>query len=521
MQKLIFAIIFLLTQITSFKLIYSDINSKSNSSKITLNTGTTLSIKNEISNYTGTIEKEENSTITGSNINFNEGSLKESGNKINITGALEQTGKILLNGNKSLRSKEGKVYQQIEVSAQNNKIEGNILTENDILILDENASVTLAITNKLPVNIQLGNGTIYLLEDLNFLDGKKIIGSTKSASEGIIEPIGGVSIILNAEELEWEKDIHFGRRTTLVFNSNVKLSASWTFGGRSNHVIEGNNNILFLEDLGQINIDSNSQLFIRNLTINGLSGTNIKCLYDNAQITFQNVQIILFDNYSFQTGAFQAQDYLALSGPYQFNYQSNQVSTVKAETTLILDENITFSYDPGIASKNLIALEDSTSTLQINNATLHTTMTGLQLKTGKLLINNNAILSSEKQFFIEGEENILENNLTFTLIILDEGITLGNNNSLEDLTCEISKGAKLNIYGSLIYKNINESSWIMNQDQSSIEIQPDSSIKLYNSINLDKGQINFYLNSNLEKYEDKKITGPINAKGKIRQRNLS
>jgi len=46
----------------------------------------------------------------------------------------------------------------------------------------------------------------------------------------------------------------------------------------------------------------------------------------------------------------------------------------------------TFSYDPGIMSKDLIVFENNHSTLQLNGATLHTTLTGMNLAGGTLLI---------------------------------------------------------------------------------------------------------------------------------------
>ena len=303
-KTLIFLKILIPITFLIFQSNYSAINSKSNSSRIKLNSGTNFAIKNKISNYQGTLEKEENATITGNNIDFQEGKFKDSGNKLNITGSLENSGRIILDGDKHLRSKEGIVLQTIEVSGQNNKIEGNILVENDILILDENSSVTLAITNKLPVNIQLGSGTIYLQEDLDFLDGKQIIEGTRSLTEGVIESLER-AIILNAEQLTWQKDIYFRYSANIRLYSNIRLHSSWTFGGGSIHIIDGNFNTLSLEELGQISVDKDSKLLIKNLTITGLSNTKLRCLFDNAQIIFQNVNVALSDNYLFQKGSFE------------------------------------------------------------------------------------------------------------------------------------------------------------------------------------------------------------------------
>lgn len=509
-------LLFLTTSFT-FQLNYSGINSKSKSSKIKLSTGTNLSIKNPISNYKGSIEKENNATITGSNINFDKGSIQDSGNKINITGALEQDGKIFLDGNKNLRSKKGKVLQRIEVKGQNNKIEGDILVENDIILLDETTSVTLAITNKLPVNIQINNGTIYLQEDLNFLEGKKLTGNTKTINEGTVVSQDR-SIILNAEELEWDKDIYFKEETHLEFKANIKLAATWTFGGESKHIIDGNKNILYLEELGQIFVDKGSQLLIRNLTIKGLSETNIKCLYDNAKIIFQNVQIILSDDFQFQTGSFDIQESLEIYGPYKFAYQSGQASNIRGKSHLILDDNITFSYDPSIINKNLITFENETSSLILNNASLHATMTGMQLTKGNLLINNNANISSEKQTTINVIGNLEPGDEPPIVIIttIDEGITFGNNNIEEDLHCEILNGAFLNVTsGSLIYKNINNDSLKIHNNLSRIVIHPYAAIKLYQSLNLGDGNIKFHSHANYQKAANKKIDGTINTSGKI------
>lgn len=486
------------TQINS-----SSINPKSSSSSIKLNTKTNLSIKNPITNYKGKIIKEKDSVLEGSNINFIDGTFQDNGNKINISGALTPgtTNKIILDGNKNLKSKNGIVCQSIEIQGKDNRIAGAILTSKDIELQDNNSSATFSITNELSSNINLNNGTIFLEESLKFKDYKKIIGPGKIN-------INGSNLIFGNQDLIFEENLYFESNANVELNSSMILQNKWTFSGKQN-VLSTNNNIIYLDETGIISIEKGSTLTIKDAILIGVNNNNLNCSDNNGKIIFNNVTIIPNNNYNFEFGCFEVLGNLEISGPYKFTYKSTEASTIKSNSSFILDKNITFSYAPGIASQNLIVFEDKTSNLILNNATLHTTATGIQLTTGNLFINENVNLSSEKLVYYW---RFINDNYT----IVDGGICFGNENEEQDLICNIASNASLNIInGSFKYKNIKNSSWNMSNHNSYIKISPYCNLQLFQNLNLKNGTAEFQKNAILSKIINKNLIGSINAKGKF------
>ena len=465
-----------------FNPVYCNLNLKSQTSAIQISSGSTFYVENEITNYNGKLIREDNSTLEGQNIIFNNGILEDDGNKINISGTLtpDATNKIYLNGNTNLRMETGDILQTIEISNFNNYINGTILCLNDITLQDINTSVTSLILNELPVNIQLNDGMLFLNNNLSFKDDKKIIGPGKIF-------LNNWTLSFGFKDLTFEEPLIFDNSSNLKFHSNINLNETWTFSG-NNNVITTENNTITLNNSGQITIDAGSSLMIKNTTLNCINSNNLCCLDNAGKITFQNVNILLSNDYTFSSGCFDVINDLKISGSFKFIYQSPIASTIKSNGTISLSNNLTFSYNPNIANHNLITFENETSSLILNNATLHTTTTHLQLTKGNVVINENAYLSSDET----GQ------------------IMIGNNNSDDDFYCEFLNDARLNLTaGKLVYQNINSDAWKMNAINTVLNLYSYTTLNLQQNLNLQEGYANFYLNSSLETQTDKYLLGAV------------
>jgi len=185
-----------------------------------------------------------------------------------------------------------------------------------------------------------------------------------------------------------------------------------------------------------------------------------------------------------------------MSGENTFVYQSGQPFSILQNSTLELDMEFTFSYDPtSVASKTLFVLEDETSKLLLNGATLHATTTGLELSKGKLFVKDYANLSSE---VLEVDEELT----------VDEGITLGDGTN--DLVCKIYPGARLNIsQGSLVYKNKLSTSWNMLSSLSVLSLLSDSQLVLEESLNLGSGVVEVGPQAYVTEAQDKSLIGSV------------
>ena len=99
--------------------VYSgNLNLKSNSSVIKIDSGANLNIENAVSASKGKIIRDSSGTIEGGSISFDEGKLEEEGSKINLSGTFTpgDSGKINLNGNQKFTGKGGKIVHSIRLS---------------------------------------------------------------------------------------------------------------------------------------------------------------------------------------------------------------------------------------------------------------------------------------------------------------------------------------------------------------------------------------------------------------------
>jgi len=478
----------------SINVFSSMLNFRDTSSQIILNSGTTLTLNTQVDNFKGKIVKPSSVNINGS-ILFSEGVLEEGGNKVRISGVLDfsEGNKLILSGEKFFQGKWGQVLQDVYVDSINNEIFGVFELDNDINLQDSNTSLSMSVVNSFGGDINLNGGTLNLSGDLRLKDNKRVKGPGKV-------DLNNYKLSLGTKKLIWDESVHFKNAADMELSSNLDLTQTWTFEGDS--VILGNKNILELIGDGNIIVLSNSTLTIKDITFRNISNNNIRCEDDTAKIIFQNVHLIQSADFTFSKGAIEIIDELIISGDYKFIYNSSFTSTVDKYSILYLDGGITFSYDPGIVKKDLIEFEDSTSILCLNNATLHTTATGMILKKGKMIVNKIAYLSSDI---------IYENGR----IVVDESITFGNDVSADDFLLEIVNGSGLILsQGSLSYRNVLSNSSIL-YSKSFLSLGESTKLKLYQNIDVSDGVLNCYKDSTIARVLPKKVNGSISVRENI------
>lgn len=237
-------------------------------------------------------------------------------------------------------------------------------------------------------------------------------------------------------DLGLDSSLIFGNNTTLELSQNEDLSMTLTFQGAC--VINGHGNSLFFNPLGEIVVDQpGSSLVIEDVIIKGISADQIRCLDNTCTITFKNVTWMQADDFNFATGRFEVLGDFKLFGDSSFVYQTDRQSKINTDARMILDRNMTFSYEPTIADRDLLAMEDKTAVLFLNGASLSSSTTGLRLTQGTLIIDHKSFLRND------------------TAISLSEGISFGNNNIVPlDLNIEFMPGGSLNLLsGYLDYAN--------------------------------------------------------------------
>ncbi len=180
----------------------------------------------------------------------------------------------------------------------------------------------------------------------------------------------------------------------MILNNDLRIdNASFLFNGIT--TIEGQGNTLDLMGTSTFIIDTNSSLTFKNIHVKGAGLQNISGTDVTSTLTCENVRWSLDDNFTYTQGKISVVSNLMLEGDQkQFTYQTNGATNIEQFSSLIVDSGITFSYDPSIASKNLLLFSDNTSCLKLTGGTLHASSTGLNLLKGSLCVDNDSSITS-------------------------------------------------------------------------------------------------------------------------------
>jgi len=129
--------------------------------------------------------------------------------------------------------------------------------------------------------------------------------------------------------------------------------------------------------------------------LDNVSGNQIRCTDNNATFSFSNVVWIQDASFSLTWGKLDIVGNTKICGEgTSFNYQSNQVSTVRAGAMLEFDF-VNFNYNTG--TKNLLIMEDESSALHLDRTTLLATQPfeinrGTLFTTGNVTLNGNTLI---------------------------------------------------------------------------------------------------------------------------------
>lgn len=279
----------------------------------------------------------------------------------------------------------------------------------------------------------------------------------------------------------------------LYFGSDVVLTTTVRFEGSCTLNMDGN--ALDIAS-GMLVIGDDAELKIEHALIKGIYGNNIHCTHDTSVMHLRNVDLVLDADTTFSTGSLLIEDKVSISGECLFAYQTTQTSIINKKSELVLDIGMTFSYDPIDQNRSLIACTSETSVITLNGATIHATLSGLALTKGKMRVIRDSFISSEKA----GDIN--------------EGITFGNNDALEDIKIDIHSGQTLSlIRGRIRYKNVNQGSLRFGNLNASLYLYPNTSLYAYQDILFDPGFITLGNYATLGKIIGKNIAGSVRPLG--------
>ena len=371
-------------------------------------------------------------TAAGTQVTYNDLTIYLPGTQFQITGQRFNSSVALLGGNGAVISQVGTFPLPTVIEGSGNSITGMGNVSGPINMIGSTAQLAMGIYGTLLTNITMSGGTLTLDNVLTFGSGSTILGTGTVNIQGNIMQLSGA-------DSAWTSTLTIQSTNGIVAPvgpSTVHLSGTWTFSGAT--TFNGRGCVIDLGATGNIVVQRGSSLKLTNVTVKNISGTRLRCLDNAGVINLDDVELIQSGNVTFGTGTLNFYDDCVISGSNTtFAYRSPQISSIGNRSTLYLDENVTFSYDPVTNNRTLLRFQDSTATMILNNATLFSTPTGLHLTQGTLQINGDCPIISKARTSAEG-------------IIVGDGVSAAN-----DLVIDIFPSSVLDLQsGYLIYNNL-------------------------------------------------------------------
>lgn len=377
-------------------------------------------------------------------------------------------------------------------SGTNNRIANYGWVENGFAF--QNASTTATFDSVFPVSgpVNLNGGTLTLNHDLFF--------NNTTTLQGLGTIVGGGHVLSFCQSCTALPNTQQFQDTKIFLNNDVALSSAITCSGSC--LINGNGHRLILGLSGQL--ITNGTLILQNVILQGVSGQNVRCSTPASVLYLDNAVWIQTANATFSTGSFQCRNNVCFTGNGKIlAYQTNQTSVIGSNSNLLLDSGFTFSYDPASSSASLLSFVDNSSLLIMNNSLLYTSTVGLKLTKGSMVVSGDSVFSSATK--------------QVGLTIVDNGITLGDGLSVaNDFAGDITTGAQLKVvHGSLNYKNVGSSSWLMENSISQLYLGPSTTLRLYKSLNLGTGEALCDVNAVIARVSNAQLIGSVSAIGNL------
>jgi len=224
----------------------------------------------------------------------------------------------------------------------------------------------------------------------------------------------------------------FGDKTIITLGENGILNDTWTFSGQA--ILDGGGNIMEL-GTGQLLVRPGSSLLLNNITIQNINGSNIRCMDNTSTISLGTMLWTQDGIFTFTRGNIDVIGVTEVAGTSTFVYASNRACRITTFGTFCFDEGMAFSYDPPTNNRTLIQMDDFDATLCFHSASLASSLTGMRLTKGTLIISGHC-----RVFNIGAKA-------------LSQGITFGDGITADDLTIRYLAQGKLDINSGVLVHN--------------------------------------------------------------------
>ena len=244
-----------------------------------------------------------------------------------------------------------------------------------------------------------------------------------------------------------------GQGNVVFLQGNLTIPRGKKIKIVSDTIIDGQGHELIFEPEasgvigGILSIDGaeGTTVALRNITVKGLADySNSRSIKFGSSIeqklVLDKAKLYLKKKFTFVGGMLNVHNDGVISGDHDFIFQSSYDCTIDTMSTLLLDMDVVFKYQPADKKKNHIVMTDASSVLFLNGSTLNTPHNqGLVLTRGHMIIDHKS--------YVDGNGALRD----------VQGITFGDETARNNIMIDFMPGASLNVVDGIItYNNLED-----------------------------------------------------------------
>jgi hypothetical protein len=194
---------------------------------------------------------------------------------------------------------------------------------------------------------------------------------------------------------------NFSDSNKILLDQNLDIDYTWTI--TENAAINGFGKTITFGTNGKIFIETNAALLLQDVKLKNISANKIDFADNKSTLSIDNVVWNQDANFSLTRGKiYVSGDWVISGNGTEFSYETDWTSTVTLNSSIILD-NTTFKYNE--TTNNLLYLEDKTSTIHLNHATLQAAQ-ALTLANGTLVVTGLGKLQGTAKLDLQNLDSI-------------------------------------------------------------------------------------------------------------------
>ncbi|MBL4588113.1 hypothetical protein JKY79_02095, partial [Candidatus Babeliales bacterium] len=268
--------------------------SRSNITHILRKTGSNFYFNSDITLLNLTITSEfraSNFVAAGYFLDFHNCILLGSGYSFDITGRRYNQYTNTLNGNDEISLTKGTLPAFTRVKDKSNIIHGTGDISGKITLVDQNATLTLALNGSVYKKIAMNNGTLAITRDLNMAYNSVFTGSGTLELEKSTVTFGLQESELTGTLLMKSSESSLRLRNKMILSGELILDGDIT--------IDGDSNILEFSSTGSFIIKPNTTVRFKNIVHKNIAGLNLYATDTTSLIVFENSASVLSNDYSY------------------------------------------------------------------------------------------------------------------------------------------------------------------------------------------------------------------------------